>query len=159
LVVPEVRDKKRLYHPVPAAIMAPNASDCTSRIPARLSASERLFTARLPVELPDVPDVALGLAFGAALGLGAALALGAGVAVTSTVAVTAAEPVAVGAPEVVGADVATTRPPAVAANLPANIQTTTTRVIVAMNEVMMPASHVDLGARNPAIIGGNNGTG
>jgi hypothetical protein len=157
LFVPEVRDKKRLYHPVPAAIMAPNASDCTSRIPARLSASERLFTARLPVELPDVPDVALGLAFGAALGL--AFGLGAGLAVTSTVAVSAAEPVAVGTPEVVGADVATTRPPAVAANLPANIQTITTRVIVAMNEVMMPASHVDLGARNPAIIGGNNGTG
>jgi hypothetical protein len=118
-----------------------------------LSASERLFTARPPVELPDVPDVALGLAFGAAL------ALGTGLAVTSTVAVTAAEPVAVGTPEVVGADVATTRPPAVAANLPANIQTITTRVIVAMNEVMMPANHVDLGARNPAIIGGNNGTG
>ena len=144
---------------------APNASDCASRIPARFRRSERLFTVKLVDVLPDVPDVALGLAIGAdvpldsGVGLAAGARLAAGEEVTSNVAEGTAETAAEGTEEVVGAAVVVARPPAVAANLPANIQMITTSVIVAMNEAIMPASHVDRGAKNPAIIGGNNGTG
>ncbi len=154
-----------MYHPDPAAIRAPNASDCTNRIPARFSTSERLFTVKLVDVLPDALDVALGLAAGAdvplasGVGLAAGEMLAVGVAVTRTVAEDPAETAVEGTEEVVGEGVVVERPPAVAANLPANIQMITTSVIVAMNEAIMPASHVDLGAKNPAIIGGNNGTG